>query len=105
MRVLKAHHYYVMKKEYEKRARYVKSIIPLEDRIVPNELFNCYEDMTEKKGLKINQMNNLHKNNESITDETLCPECGAPWDTKHHRCTINCQNTEVFDEQVEGEKP
>jgi hypothetical protein len=38
-----------MKKEYEKRARYIKSIIPLEDRNVPNELFNCYEDLTEKK--------------------------------------------------------
>jgi hypothetical protein len=49
MWVFKARHYYVMKKEYEKRARYIKSIIPLEDRNVPNELFNCYEDLTEKK--------------------------------------------------------
>jgi hypothetical protein len=43
------------------------------------------------------------RNGNDIVKET-CPECGAPWDREHNRCTANCQSMEVFDEQIESER-
>lgn len=46
MIMLKAHHY---KNRSPKTNRYVNSIIPQEDILVTQRMFDCFEDVTGKK--------------------------------------------------------
>lgn len=48
-KTFKKYHYYVMKKSYQKTSKYIKELLPLEDREVPVSVFDQYEDRTGER--------------------------------------------------------
>ena len=49
MKTFKKFHHYKMKKIIQKTSSYIKEIMPIEDRKVPESMFNLYDDITELK--------------------------------------------------------
>ena len=49
MPTLKKGHTYTLKKQFKKTSRYIDTIQPLDDREVPEIMFNQYEDVTGRR--------------------------------------------------------